>query len=130
MKQNPQGNQEKEQQDKSQDKNSRIVQSMNCFFERKEKKKNQTKLKNSKVLEKSIKKGKKKNHTSVLLEMRRNVHYQKQQAGKTQVCFSCKNLNSPNRQNRKPQSTTKKFLYFLINKKIYCLLPQRALECD
>lgn len=39
MKQNPQGNQEKEQQDKSQDKNSRIVQSMNCFFERKEKKK-------------------------------------------------------------------------------------------
>lgn len=43
MKQNPQGNQEKEQQDKSQDKNSRIVQSMNCFFERKEKKKKSNK---------------------------------------------------------------------------------------
>lgn len=32
MKQNPPGNWKKEQQDKSQDKNGRIVQSMSCFF--------------------------------------------------------------------------------------------------
>lgn len=94
MKQNPQGNQGKEQQDKSQDKNSRIVQSMNCFFERKEKK-NQTKLKNSKVLEKSIKKRKKKTRISVIRN-EKECALPKTTRWKNSNFFSCKNLNSPN----------------------------------